>query len=326
MNFHLNFQPPVFQQQVNLQHKLFLLGSCFTEQVGNYLNQHYFQTLQNPHGILFNPLSMALALESYMERKQYAPADLFYDQELWGSWQHHTRFSSPEATETLAMINTEINAAHDFLKSADWLLLTIGSAFVYRLKDGNLVANCHKVPADKFSKTMLSPSEIVAAYTALLEKLRVFNPNLKLIFTISPVRHLRDGLIENNRSKAVLIQAIHELVNATSHASYFPSYELVIDDLRDYRFYAEDMVHPNYAATRYVWEKFSEAAIDPQSQVLMKELNQLRNARQHKAFNPKSIAHQRFVQTHLQLAEQLLAKYPYLPLQDDILYFKSALV
>ena len=323
MEFHLEFSPIPFATKIDHSQLLFLAGSCFTEQIGQKLSAHKFRIIDNPNGILFNPVSISKSVLSYIQNKQYGEADLFYHNELWGSWEHHTRFSSVSKDTCLQKINASQSAAHGFLKNADWVLLTLGSAFVYELENKQVVANCHKVPTDKFKKRVLAIDEVVTVLENLLLNLKAFNPKLKIIFTISPVRHLRDGFIENNRSKAILINSVHHVVDKYEHAFYFPSYELIIDDLRDYRFYAEDMVHPNYAATNYVWEKFVSTCIDPSSQLLMREINTINAARHHKPFNPASQAHQKFLKINLAKIEKLKEQFPYLNFEEEILFFNS---
>jgi hypothetical protein len=322
MDFHLEFTPKPFTEKIHHSHQLFLAGSCFTEQIGSKLAAHKFRIIDNPNGILFNPVSIARSVISYIENKRYTEEDLFYNNELWGSWEHHTRFSSVNKGECLQKINESQEAAHRFLKNADWILLTLGSAFVYELENKQVVANCHKVPTDKFTKRLLPIDEVVSVLDSLLHRLKLFNPKLKFIFTISPVRHLRDGFVENNRSKATLINAVHSLIDTRDQLFYFPAYEFIIDDLRDYRFYAEDMVHPNYAATNYVWEKFTATCIDQPSQLLMKEINTINAARHHKAFNPTSEAHKKFLKTNLEKVEKLQALYPYINFEEEKKYFK----
>lgn len=324
MEFRLAFTPRPFVQKIAHEHKLFLAGSCFTEQIGSKLAAHKFRILDNPNGILFNPVSIARSLLSYIDPKIYTEADLFYNNELWGSWEHHTRFSGINKEDTLHKINASQEAAHTFLKEADWLLLTLGSAFVYELENNRVVANCHKVPTDKFKKKLLSADEVITILDGLIYRLKKFNPGLKIIFTISPVRHLRDGFVENNRSKATLINAVHHMVDKFEGLYYFPVYELVIDDLRDYRFFAEDMVHPNYAATNYVWEKFIKACMDEPSQELMKEIHLMNAARHHKAFNPASEAHKKFLQTNFAKAKKLAEEHEYLDLSEELAYFSHS--
>lgn len=323
MDFHLEFTPKPFDIKINHQQNLLLIGSCFTEQIGTKLANHKFTVLDNPNGILFNPSSITKSISSYISNKQNTEADLFYQNECWNSWEHHSRFSHPDKQMCLQEINASQNKAHDFLKKADWLLITLGSAFVYELDNKEVVANCHKVPTDKFNKRLLAVDEVFTGLQKMIGEAVTFNPKLKIIFTISPVRHLRDGFVENNRSKASLIQAVHQLVEKNSNCFYFPAYELVIDDLRDYRFFAEDMVHPNYAATNYVWQKFITACIDESSQLLMKEIAVIVAAKNHKPFNPTSEQHKKFLQTNLEKVKKLQQQFAYLNLEEEENYFKS---
>ena len=323
MDFHLEFTPRPFSVAIQHQQRLMLIGSCFTENIGGKLKQYKFDVLENPHGILFNPVSLAQSVHAYVVNKQYSEAELFYQNESWNSWDHHSRFSHPDKEVCLQGINNSQQRAHDFLLMADWLFITVGSAFVYELESKTVVANCHKVPTDKFNKRLLSIYEVSTAFNDMLAALQQVNPNLKIIFTISPVRHLRDGFVENNRSKSTLIQAVHALTDTRDNLFYFPAYELVIDDLRDYRFYAEDMVHPNYAATNYVWEKFISTCIDEGSQKLMKEINVINAARNHKPFNASSEQHKKFLQTNLERINQLNRQYAYINFEEEKIYFNA---
>jgi GSCFA family len=323
MDFHLEFTPKPFDVKINHQQNLLLVGSCFTEQIGLKLSNHKFSILDNPNGILFNPVSICKSVSSYIDNKQYSEADLFYQNESWNSWEHHSRFSKPAVAECLQGINESQYNANAFLKKADWLLITLGSAFVYEMDNKEVVANCHKVPTDKFIKRLLPVEEVITGLQQMIKKLQAFNPLIKIIFTISPVRHLRDGFVENNRSKATLIQAVHQLSEKNTNFFYFPAYELIIDDLRDYRFFAEDMVHPNYAATNYVWEKFITTCIDEPSQQLMKEIAVIVAAKNHKPFNPTSEQHKKFLQTNLEKLKKLQQQFPYLNLTEEADYFKS---
>jgi hypothetical protein len=321
MDFHLEFTPKPFDIKINHEHNLMLAGSCFTEQIGTKLANHKFAVLDNPNGILFNPSSIAKSISSYIDNKQYIEEDLFYQNECWNSWEHHSRFSHPDKKICLAGINESQSKANAFLKNADWLLVTLTPLREERGNAKIVVANCHKVPTDKFAKRLLSADEIFADLQKMTADAIAFNPGLKIIFTISPVRHLRDGFVENNRSKATLIQAVHRLIEKNSNCFYFPAYELVIDDLRDYRFFAEDMVHPNYAATNYVWEKFIAACIDEPTQLLMKEIAVIVAAKNHKPFNPTSEQHKKFLQNNLEKVKKLKQQFPYLNLDDEAAFF-----
>ena len=329
VKFKLDLSVKPTSNSIQYQHKTFLIGSCFTENMGIKLQHHLFDTLENPHGILFNPVSVQNALTDYVNNKDYTASDLFLLNEVWNSWHHHSRFSGVTQQAALEKINTSIQKAHTYLKSANHLVITLGSAWIYELTDqalgkaGLIVANNHKAPSNWFTKRLLKPEELLNKLQELTSILFAFNPNLQIIFTISPVRHLREGLVENNRSKAVLIQAVHDLVESTKQVTYFPAYELVIDDLRDYRFYAEDLVHPNYAATTYVWEKFVGSYMKPETQVIMKQVAELQLAANHKPFFEGSLEHQKFLQSCLAKSEQLQQKYPQLPLQNHLQFFKS---
>lgn len=325
MDFHLAFTPKAFPLSINHQHKLMLAGSCFTENIGDKLLAHKFQVLQNPNGILFNPVSVKEAFENYIANKVVAANNLFYLNECYHSWQHHSRFSGVTAQDAVSKINGSTQQAHQYLKNADWLVITYGSAWVYELTAaaanatvGNVAANNHKAPPSWFSRRLLSNKDVVEIVNTTVTQLQQFNPSLKIIFTISPVRHLREGFVENNRSKAALIHAVHNATEQFENVFYFPAYELVIDDLRDYRFFAEDMVHPNYAATNYVWEKFVAACIDEPSQELMKQINEINAAINHKPFNKTSAAHGKFKEKYLEKIITMQQKYSYLNLADEI--------
>ncbi|HEY0732083.1 MAG TPA: GSCFA domain-containing protein, partial [Chitinophagaceae bacterium] len=292
MKFHFEFDIKKPERLINHNDKLLLIGSCFTENIGEKLLKYKFRVMQNPNGILFNPVSVAEALTDYIEHKEFTPHDLFEYNEGWHSWKHHSRFSGLTAVESLTRINDAIDGAHSFLKQADHVMITLGSAWIYTLteraanaKAGNVAANNHKAPSDWFQRRLMKVEEVLQVLDNVIHRLFLFNPDLRIIFTISPVRHLREGVVENNRSKAVLIQAVHHLVDKFDKLYYFPAYELVIDDLRDYRFYAEDLVHPNYHATQYVWEKFINACMDEKTRDLIEQIHTINLAYQHKPFN-----------------------------------------
>ena len=330
MKFHLDFDIKKLQQPLSHKQKLLLIGSCFTENIGEKLKKYKFSVLQNPNGILFNPVSVAEALVDYVENTNFTEADLFELNEGWHSWKHHSRFSAITAEDALSRINQSTKEANRYLKEADYLLITLGSSWIYALtekalnaKVGAVAANNHKAPADWFYKRLMTTEEVLQVLDNVLHRLFVFNPGLKIIFTISPVRHLREGLIENNRSKAVLIQAVHHLVDKFDKLFYFPAYELVIDDLRDYRFYAEDLVHPNYFATQYVWEKFVDACVDQESKKIMEEIHSINLAYQHKPFNEKTEAHQEFKRKYLEKAIDLQKKFTSIDLKKEIEYFSQ---
>jgi hypothetical protein len=322
MQFQVPINIPLLQPSIEYKDPILLTGSCFTEHIGNYLKNVKFTVLQNPNGILFDPLSVCHSLNSYIENKQYSEEDLFYLNECWHSRQHHSRFSNIDKEACLNNINISQNEAHRFLKKANWLIVTLGSSFAYRLVEGGtFVANCHKAPAQTFNKHLCTIEEIITAFEKMLHKLFDFNPDIRLLLTISPVRHLRDGVTENNRSKARLIEAVHYLVNTYDALHYFPAYELVIDVLRDYRFYDIDMAHPNYAATQFVLEKFAETCMNKETQELMETIKKIVTASNHKPFNPHSQQHKNFLKNFLQQTQALQNQYPHLNFEEEISYF-----
>lgn len=332
MQFHvpINIKPVI--PSITYEDKILLIGSCFTEHIGNYLVDVKFNAWQNPNGILFDPLSVCRSLVSYIQNKQYTEDDLFYLNEAWHNWNHHSQFSHWNKETALKNINVSQEKAHNYLKEADWLLITLGSSFTYKFSEdaplsirrglaGEAVANCHKAPAQTFVKHLGTIEEIVTAFDNTLHQLFHFNQKLNIIFTISPVRHIRDGVVDNNRSKARLIEAVHHLVNKFDRLYYFPAYELVIDVLRDYRFYDIDMVHPNYAATQFVLEKFSEACLSEETRLLMEDIRKIVIARNHRPFNASSKQHQRFLQSNLEKVKQLQQQYSYLDFSKELSYF-----
>lgn len=312
------------EPSITCKDKILLIGSCFTEHIGNYLAEVKFDVLQNPNGILFDPVSVCKSLDAYIQNKQYTEDGLFYLNECWHSWQHHSRFSNIDKTRCIDNINESQKNASSFLKNADWLIITLGSSFSYRLaKNGEPVANCHKAAQNIFIKHLCSIEETITLFDGIIHKLFQFNNKLKIIFTISPVRHLRDGVIENNRSKARLIEAVHHLVNKFDKLYYFPAYELVIDVLRDYRFYDIDLAHPNYAATQYVLEKFSEACFDTSALNLAEEIKKIIIAKNHKPFNPSSNQHKIFLENNLVKIKTLQQQYPFLNFENEVKYFSA---
>lgn len=338
MNFMVDIAIKKPAQTIRYQDKIVLIGSCFTEHIGNALQELKFSVLQNPNGILFDPLSVCKSLVSYIRNKKYEAGDLFQLNEVWNSWQHHSRFSHIDKEEALRSINDSQQRAHDFLRQADWIIVTLGSSFSYWLTDyyfkdspeaphrerfGEAVANCHRAPAQWFNKHLLDINTIIAELDNCYHQLLQFNPGLKIIFTVSPVRHIRDGVIDNNRSKARLIEAVHHMVNKFDHLYYFPAYELVIDVLRDYRYYDIDLVHPNYMATGFVLEKFTENYIDEEAQLLMQELKKIMIARKHRAFQPDTKAHRQFLMNHFEKTRLLQQKFPFLDLKEELGYFSG---
>ena len=310
------------EKKISYTHNILLIGSCFSEEIGNRMKELKFSVLQNPNGILYDPLSISNSLLSYINNKQYANDELFYLHELWHSWQHHSVFSGIDKDEVLQKINNAQTTAHEFLRKANWLIITLGSSYSYQLiSSGHVVANCHKAPADYFKKSLIKTQGIIEILSYVIQELQTFNPELNIIFTISPVRHIRDGIVENNLSKARLIEAVYELTTHFHNATYFPAYELTIDVLRDYRFYEADMVHPTPMAIEYIFNKFSETYFAKKDQLITKEIKKIIAAKNHRPFHAGTDAHVIFKYAQLKKVKELQALYTYINFNDEITYF-----
>lgn len=326
MEFFLPFQIPPFPFHISYQDKILFIGSCFSENIGNKLTRLKFDVLQNPNGILYDPISISDALFSYIENKPFDEKYLFELNGLWHSWNHHSFFSGSNKTEVLERITNSRSCAHDFLKRTKFIFITFGTAFSYLLKNtSENVANCHKAPANNFEKILLPIEQIRADLLSAIAALEIFNPDLKIIITVSPVKHVRDGVIENNRSKSRLIEAAHSIAEEKQHVFYFPAYELVNDILRDYRFYKKDLVHPNEQAIDFVFEKFSASFFDSSTTQIMKEIEKILLAADHKPFVKQSDAHVQFINSQIEHIQRLQKKYPFIHLDGEKKYFEDQL-
>ncbi|MEO9023218.1 MAG: GSCFA domain-containing protein [Ginsengibacter sp.] len=322
MQFLLPFQIPPCPFNITYHDKILLIGSCFSEEIGNEMKELKLDVLQNPNGILYDPISIAESLISYVENKPFSVENIFEMNGLWHSWKHHSAFSGISKEEVSKKINKSQSYAHAFLKKAHFLIITPGTAFSYQLKDNHeKVANCHKAPSGYFVKTLLTAEEIQSGLLSAISNIELMNPELKIIFTISPVRHVRDGVVENNRSKARLIEAVHSVCAQKQNTFYFPSYELVTDVLRDYRFYKNDLVHPNSTAVSFVFEKFIECFLDLPSKEILAEMRKLTSSVKHKPFFEKSLSHQKFVLAQREYISGLEKKYPFIDLSVEKEYF-----
>lgn len=282
MKFRTEIPTPEYPFRISYQDKLMLLGSCFSDHIGNFFQEMGFDTLSNPFGTLFNPISIATALKMELNPAMFDEHYVDFFNEKFISYAHHGKFSHPDKETFRQNISQCLNRAHDFLASADYLFLTFGTAYCYRLIERDLiVANCHKIPANRFEKKLFTVEQITAIYRELLPQLLQFNPKLKVIFTVSPVRHLADGFHENQISKATLHLSINQSID-NKNIFYFPSYEMVQDDLRDYRFYATDLCHPSEAAVTYISEKLTEAFFTKETQERMKEVVKENKAKGHR--------------------------------------------
>ncbi len=275
--------------KINYHHRVMTLGSCFAENIGRRLHDAYFFSDVNPFGVLYNPVSIANSMEIVLKNIQFSPTDIFQAKSLWQSFSHSSFFSDISAEACLQKINTRLEIAKEFLKETDFLLITFGTAWVFEDKQsGRVVSNCHKFPANQFVRRRLTVQEIVEVYADLIQRLQVQFPNLKLIFSVSPIRHFKDGAHENNISKSTLILAIEALQKQFPQLDYFPAYEIMMDELRDYRYYASDMLHPSEVAVDYIWKRFSETYFDAETLQIKKELEQLARDLEHRPLHNKS--------------------------------------
>jgi hypothetical protein len=292
--------------KVDYSDNLLFMGSCFSENIGEVFSSLKFNTKINPFGILFNPLSIAEAFRLAINREKVKGQELIQSNDLWCSLKHHSQFSTTNKEEVLNDVNNSISLLRESLDTSDWLFITLGSAWVYDYNhSGEVVANCHKIANSEFTKRMLPVSEVVNNFSTVLKKLKVVNPKMKVVFTVSPVRHWKDGVVENQRSKSVLHLAISELEEQFENVSYFPAYELIMDDLRDYRFYEKDMLHLNEQAVDYIWNKIEVTYLEPESVSLMHSIRKLLLATNHRPFNVASLAHQQFVKKQLKFLLKL---------------------
>jgi hypothetical protein len=309
---------PTFLWKTGYPKKNLFMGSCFTENIGNKMAALKYEVDINPFGILYNPVSVANGLENLLVQKKFDETDLIEHKGLWHSFAHHGKFSAIDTNQTLQNINERLKYSSEFLKNTDFLFLTFGTAWIYRYNSsGEVVSNCHKIPSAEFTRERLLVNEIVDSYTDLLERIWQANPKVKVVFTISPIRHWKDGAIENQRSKATLLLAVEQLVQhfGDDKCAYFPSYEIVMDELRDYRFYAEDMLHLSEVAVNHIWGIFESTLIDTKSLKLAKEIQKIRNAINHKPFNQQSAEYLAFLQKILKLCLELETKFSYLNLK-----------
>lgn len=310
----IDLQPSPYR--INHKAKILFIGSCFTDNIGQKLRELYFDIRINPFGVVYNPLSLLNCLGMLMDAEEFTEAELEFRNELWFSWDHHSSFSDPLKENCLYNINQEIKSSSKHLKKADFILITFGTAWVYRLKkSGEIVSNCHKVPEKEFDRILLNPRDIINSWKVFLPELLQKNKDLKIIFTVSPVRHWKDGAHGNQISKSVLLLAIDEICRMfPENTEYFPAYEILLDDLRDYRFYSDDLLHPNTQAVNYIWSLFEKAYFDKKTLEINKELGKLIQARNHRPYNEETDAYQKFLKKMTSQANQLVKKYPFLKL------------
>lgn len=319
MNLQTHVPLQQAEHQFDYQSQMLLLGSCFVENIGKKLDYYKFRSLQNPFGILFHPKAIESLLTKSIQAFNYTEEDIFYYNERWLCFDAHSDLSDVSKEELLRKLNDGLKDIRQQISISTHIIITLGTAWVYRKLESNaIVTNCHKVPQKEFAKDLLSVENIVESLGTIVDLVQSFNPTAQIIFTVSPVRHLKDGFIENQQSKAHLIAAVHEVIkntNFASRTSYFPSYEIMMDELRDYRFYKSDMVHPSELAVDYIWEKFKDVWTSKEAFSTMEKVEEIQRGMLHRPFNPKSEEHQNFLNSlHHKIAD-LKKEYSFIKFQ-----------
>ncbi len=318
----ITIEEPKFQ--IGFENRILTIGSCFAQNIGEYFQRYRFSILCNPFGVLYNPVSVYNSIKLAVEKTEFTKADLVENQGEWHSFYHHSDFSHHDQNVCLTNINENIIATDKFLRNSNLIIITYGTSYVYRHREKNIiVSNCHKLPQSEFEHYRLSFESTTKTIRQTIELLRSLNENIKIVFTVSPVRHWKDGAINNQLSKSNLLLAVNSLSCENKDCLYFPSYEIVMDDLRDYRFYSEDLLHPNQIATDYIWKKFSDSIILEENISIMKNIAQIVKARKHKVRNPQSQKHQEFLTSQIEKISELNQKHPHIDLDNDKAYFEN---
>lgn len=322
MRLTIPVELPKKELEISYATKQMIIGSCFAENIGKRLVACKFPVLLNPFGILYNPLSIAEALRRIAQGVLFTneSPEIVFHGEHWHSMLHHGDFSRREKDDVISVANSSIERACSFLTGLDLLTITFGTAYVYRRKsDDMVVGNCHKIPGGEFTRSLLTVDEIVAATASAFEEVRHCSPHVKLLLTVSPIRHIRDGAHGNQVSKAVLLLAVEELKRCfPDKVFYFPAYEIVLDELRDYRFYAEDMIHPSAATIGYVWDCFRTAYFGEATEALTTQVEEIIRALSHRPFEPDSQAHKDFKSKLLLKIGEIKEKYPFFDFSNEI--------
>ena len=298
---------------IDYDSKIMLLGSCFAENMGKKFEYFKFQATTNPFGIIFNVVSLEKLIRRCVENRKFTDDDIFFHNDLWHCFEVHSELSNPNKEAFLKNLNSIAEMTHQQIGTLSHCIITLGTSWVYRnIESNEIVANCHKMPQKQFIKELLSIHKIEESLRNIISLIHSVNPNCKFIVTVSPVRHIKDGFVENTLSKAHLIAAIHNLKLETRNPQYFPAYEIMMDELRDYRFYAEDMLHPSQTAIDYIWMKFYENYISESEFETMNEICSIQKGLQHRPFNPKTESHEKFLSKIIIQQQKLKEKHPFI--------------
>ena len=300
MKFRTPLSPIITDQKIDLSEPLLTIGSCFSESIGDKLNENKFDAIINPFGTIFDPLSITRLLSYGINNSTPDASSYVLSEGVYKSLELHSSFKGLSVEELDLQIKARVSVIHEFLRSAKWLIITFGTAYVYKYNQtSNYVANCQKQPSGNFSKELMPVEDLMNDFTEFLRNLKAFNPSVNIILTVSPVRHLKDGIVENSLSKSVLRILCHELAAKEESIHYYPSYEIMMDDLRDYRFYEEDMIHPTEQAVDYIWDHFASSFMNEETLSFLKKWKKISAALSHKAFNPNTTEHQQFLTSTL---------------------------
>lgn len=326
MEFRKITNIPKTDLKINHQSEILLFGSCFAEHIGNMLLENKFRVNVNPFGILYNPASIEQAINILLDEKDFSESDIFESHGIFHTFFHHSRFSGTNKEIFIDEINSQRKQASSDIKVADILLITFGTSYIFKYKEtGAVVANCHKLPASAFEHVRLDINETVCLWNKLILKIRKINPSVKLLFTVSPVRHLKNGAHNNQLSKAILLLIIENLINEHESIYYFPSYEIMLDELRDYRFYAEDMIHPNNISINYIWEKFSKTYFSEETLIINTQWKKILKAISHRPFNEHTDEYKQFLRQTLLKINDLRNKYPYFECSKEMNFLSNKL-
>lgn len=314
---------PCFEARIGYQHPFMMMGSCFATNVGDRLVRLKLPVMVNPFGVIYNPLSVAAGIKRLVDGKSFSKDDLFLQNGVWNCYSFHSSFSDINGEECLAKMNQSLVSGGIMLRESSHLVITLGTSWAYRLRaTGDVVANCHKTKAAEFDRFFVDTVKAVDALKSAIASARSLNPSLKVVFTVSPIRHIKDGLVENQRSKSSLILACHTLCSELDGVFYFPSYEIMMDELRDYRFYADDMVHPSSLTVDIIFKKFVESAVGSLSVEAMEAVDKILRAVEHIPFNAEGVEYRKFCDTMAKRAELLQSKYSFLDLSSEISHFR----
>lgn len=304
---------PVQPQEPKIDYKsnVLLLGSCFVENIGKKFDYFKLKNTLNPFGITFHPLVLERLIKNSLKDKSYSEKDVFQHNERWHCYDAHSVLSDASQSNLIDSLNLSSKELKCSLTSASHIIITLGTAWGYEQQySTEVVNNCHKVPQKNFKKTLASVGELVETLKSISATIKAINPDAKLILTVSPVRHLKDGFVENTQSKAHLISAVHKTISETKNTVYFPSYEIMMDELRDYRFYSEDMLHPSQIAVNYIWDQFIAVWFSQEGKDTLNRVNDIQRGFAHRPFNPSSDAHQKFIKNLQEKIEALQKDYP----------------